>query len=175
MLTVVCRITVIVLIVRFACSGYYVFVVTTTHLYLFQSMKDVSITSANSWRLVDLHAVLHLNDPASFFAADDLIAQATRHIRVHITDQVASPVPILDFYSFYEDSSLYYHLQQAWQQSHTRRVLPIFYPDVNNAGSGPPMPRSKISKLSKLAVQALYMHQEAMLLATMRDAEDVEA
>ena len=34
-------------------------------------------------------------------------AQSTRHVRCHISDQVASPMSLLDFYSFSRDFAHY--------------------------------------------------------------------
>jgi hypothetical protein len=72
---------------------------------------------------------------------------------------------VLDFYSFYEDTGLYHALFQAWQHAHARAALTAFYPTE----------RTKLSKLNKLAVQTLYNHLEAALLAAGRDEEEEAA
>lgn len=148
-------------------KGYYIFVVTETSLhFLQQSGKDSTLHRSNSWLLTDFHSIHHLNDAATFFAENPEVAQTSRHIRCCISDQVASPWSLLDFYSFYEDTSIYTYLFQAWQQAHVRLALPMFYTTINE--------RNKLSKLTKLGVQALFMHLETQLLATAKDDDDDE-
>lgn len=149
-----------------AAKGYFLFLVTETSLHCLQSGKEQSLNSQNTWLLTDLHAIQHLNDAATFFGANTDVAQTSRHIRCHVSDQVASPCSVIDFYSFYEDSALYHYLFQAWQQAHIRISLPMFYPVEKG---------SKLAKLNKLAVQALYLHLEGQLLATATEEEDEAA
>lgn len=61
--------------------------------------------------LAHIEQIQQLDDPASFF--EDDVAVFTSHIRVVLGEQVGKD-RFLDFYSYYEDSHLYYHLHHAW-------------------------------------------------------------
>jgi len=144
-------------------KGYHLFLVTETSLHILQTAKSSSLDSGLSWSLTGIHSVRRLNDVPTFFGSNVEVAQSSKHIQLAVSDQVASDRPIIDFYSFYEDSTLYHYLFQAWQQAHIRQSLPVFYPTDRN----------KLTRLTnKLAIQALYHHLENQLLQVGK--EDVD-
>jgi len=69
-----------------------------------------------------------MEDLASFFP--DNIAMYTTHIRVS-TNPNSTVARLLDFYTFYEDTQLFYNLQQAISFFKLRSAFPVLYATPN--------------------------------------------
>src|SRR5687767_5502297 len=104
--------------------GYYLFLITEISIHILPAgNKTANLNSSNSWNLLDIHNIITLNDTANFFGNQTDIISASKHIRIHVTDQIATAIPQIDMYTFYEDSTIYYYLYQTWQQANIKNCL----------------------------------------------------
>lgn len=172
-------------------KGYYLAIVTEEWLYWIQ-LKDKKLTSQQSYRLYDLTLVEQRRDAAAFFADQiqnderqitnpDQQQVDSQHVRVTISDAIASPFKHVDFYTFYSDSQFFAHLHQYCVYAQSRQALQQpFYSALNAAAAAAAQQQSgmraslissgaggqsKLSALNRAAARTLFEYLENQLLS----------
>lgn len=112
--------------------GYEMAIITQDELFHLDLTKVKEPEDVKGIPLKELDLVEQLPDTAAFFAAD--VAKYTRHIRVHISDQVGIP-SALDMYTYFEDTQLFYFLRCAWLTAKMREALSPLYETKPSATS----------------------------------------
>jgi len=112
--------------------SYELYVVTQDAFYHIDP-DSVTPSELKGIPLDEIDLIEQLPDIATFFDAD--LARHTRHYRVHTSNQLVGVETVLDFFTYFEDSSLGYFLTQAWLHAKVRRSLSSLYVPLPQAGS----------------------------------------
>ncbi len=125
--------------------GYRLFYLLRDQLYFFDINTIIhSKTHPHSIAYKDILGIEIYDDTASFFQPEDAIN--TIHIQISYTYR--NSIELLDFYTYYTDSQLLYHLRTSWYNYYLRQSLSNLYSST----------ASTLSKLSYFACSQVFSY-----------------
>lgn len=110
-------------VVRLKPKGYSTIIVTHDSLFV-MSMKETK--QPTGFNFMNIDDIVFLDDPATFMPEE---YQAwSSHMRLYMDDQTPGE-RVVDIYSIYEDSRLFFYVSQCWMNARMQKCFPVFYPE----------------------------------------------